>query len=258
MVRSGTSPAIHEFPAHTGYAAVIIDVVESRAAPSRAELQDHLLAAVAAVGERAAGRPGEVLDPLAITVGDEMQATCSSVLAALRLVAELRLLLRVEGIDARAGIGWGAIVVRDPARAPLAQDGPAWWRARAALDAVADSTAWAGYERRTAADLPRGAADDSTPDNSAPDDRAATAPGLPAPRPLDVVPGPLLDSYLALLDRNLGLLDAQDALVVLHDLAGGPTAPLAERLGVAANSVSMRRSRNHLRELTHALGSLSA
>jgi DNA-directed RNA polymerase specialized sigma24 family protein len=236
---------------------VILDVVASRAAPSRSELQAHLLAAVAEVGERAANRPGEVLDPVAITVGDEMQATCSSVLAAVRLVAELRLLLRVEGIDARAGIGWGAIVVRDPARSPLAQDGPAWWRARAALDTVADSTAWAGYERRIAAEIPETDAGEDADDEHAGDEVVA-ATGLPAPGPLDVASGPLFESYLALLDRSFGLLDAEDALVVLHDLEGGPTAPLADRLGVGANSVSMRRSRNHLRELTHALGSLSA
>ena len=246
MVRTPSSPSTHEFCGSLGYAAVIVDLVGSRATSSRPDLQDRLLLAVGEAGARADRRPGEVLDPLAVTVGDEMQATCSTVLAAIRLVAEVRLLLRVGGIDARAGIGWGAIVVRDPARAPMAQDGPAWWRARAALDAVADSTAWASYERRMAADLPAG-----------PDHDVVAATGLPDPRPLDVPPGALLDSHLALLDRSLGMLDEEDALVVLHDLEGGPTAPLAERLGVAANSVSMRRSRNHLRELTHALGRLS-
>lgn len=246
VVRSAPTPRIHEFCGSAGYAAVIVDLVGSRATASRPDLQDRLLAAVAAAGQRADDRPGEVLDPLTVTVGDEMQATCATVLTAIRLVAELRLLLRVDGIDARAGIGWGAIVVRDPERAPLAQDGPAWWRARAALDTVADSTAWASYDRRMAADLPL-----------VPDDDVVAATGLPDPRPLDVAPGALLESHLALLDRSLGLLDEEDALVVLHDLRGGPTAPLADRLGVAANSVSMRRSRNHLRELTHGLGRLS-
>ena len=236
-----------------GYAAVILDVVESREAPSRPALQEHLLAAVAEANSRADARPGDVLDPLAITVGDELQATCGGVLAAVRLVAELRLLLRVDGLDARAGIGWGAIVVRDPDRSPLAQDGPAWWRARAALDAVADSTPWATYDRRIAAVL----ADTQTPGAASESGAVTAATGLPDPLPLDVAPGALLESHLALLDRSLGLLDVEDALVVLHDLEGGPTAPLAERLGVGANSVSMRRSRNHLRELTHALGSLS-
>lgn len=235
------------FTGPLGYAAVIVDVVASRTTPSRPALQERLLEAVADATRRAESRRGAVLDPLAVTVGDELQATCSGVLAAVRLVAELRLLLRVDGIDARAGIGWGAIVVRDPGRSPLAQDGPAWWRARTALDTVAGSNAWATYDRRIAAVLDDPAGDDDT-----------AAPGLPDPRPLDVSPGPMLDSYLALLDRSLGLLDAEDAIVVLHDLEGGPTAPLAERLGVGANSVSMRRSRNHLRELTHALGSLTA
>ena len=239
-----------EFSGPRGYAAVIVDVVASRATPSRPALQERLLTAVADATTRAEARPGAVLDPLAVTVGDELQATCRGVLAAVRLVAELRLLLRVDGIDARAGIGWGTIVVRDPERTPLAQDGPAWWRARAALDMVADSTPWASYDRRIAAVL-----DDPSGDG---DGNVGAARGLPEPRPLDVPPGPLLDSYLALLDRSLGLLDVEDALVVLHDLEGGPTAPLAERLGVGANSVSMRRSRNHLRELTHALGGLSA
>lgn len=255
MVSMKQTQGIPEFSGPPGYAAVIVDVVASRAAPSRPALQDRLLDAVAATSARAATRSGDVLDPLAVTVGDELQATCGGVLAAIRLVAELRLHLRVDGIDARAGIGWGPILVRDPNRAPLAQDGPAWWRARSALDAVAESTAWSGYDRRIAAVLRDDGADDPQADPAAP---AVAAPGLVDPRPLDVAPGALLESHLALLDRSLGLLDAQDALVVLHDLEGGPTAPLAERLGVGANSVSMRRSRNHLRELTHALRSLSA
>lgn len=228
---------------------MIIDLVASRDAPSRAVLQDRLLAAVVEANARAEARPGELLDPLSVTVGDEMQATCARVLPAVRLVAELRLLLRVDGLDARAGIGWGPIVVRDPIRSPLGQDGAAWWRAREALDAVAGSSAWASYDRRVAVVLG---------DDDRRDDPAAAATGLPAPRSCDVAEGALLDSHLALLDRSLGLLDAEDAIVVLHDLHGGPTAPVARRLGVGANSVSMRRSRNHLRELTHALRSLSA
>ena len=127
----------------------------------------------------------------------------------------------------------------------MAQDGPAWWAAREAIDQVAAATAWSDYPRRTSIVM----ADNSD---------AAAGEGLPPTRPADLSPGPLLDSYLALLDRSLATLDAEDAAVVLNDIDGADTATVATRLEVAANAVSMRRSRNHLRELSHALRVLVA
>lgn len=226
-----------------GYAAVLLDVVDSRGHGSRAELQTALLACLAAANRGIAS--SDLIDPLAITIGDEAQATTSTLAGALALAGTARLHLLVEGIELRVGIGWGTIVVRDPDRSPLAQDGPAWWAAREALDQVTAATAWSDYPRRTGIVVAR-------------DTDASPGEGLPSPRPADLTPGPFLDSYLALLDRNLATLDAEDAAVVLNDIAGDDTATVANRLEVAANAVSMRRSRNHLRELSHALRVLVA
>lgn len=227
-----------------GYAAVLVDVIGSRRHGSRAGLQAALEEAAAEVGRRAAAWGPVEIDGFAITVGDELQATYTGVRPALRAAADLRLRLLVHEIDVRVGIGWGEIVVRDPGRSPLGQDGSAWWSARAALDRVATATAWSDYPRRTAVLV---ATEPSTGDVGA---------GLPPPSPLDVEPGSMLAGHLALLDRSLALLDAEDALVVLNDLDDADTAQVAARLEVGESAVSMRRTRNHLRELTFALRAL--
>jgi hypothetical protein len=49
------------------------------------------------------------------------------------LLLRLALLVREEGTDSRYGLGQGEVTVFDTSRAPVSQDGPGWWSARAAI-----------------------------------------------------------------------------------------------------------------------------
>jgi hypothetical protein len=70
---------------------------------------------------------------LSITLGDEFQGAYESRATALRAAVLLWLSL-TEVADIRFGMGWGEIPIRNDRQLPFAQDGPAWWEARDALD----------------------------------------------------------------------------------------------------------------------------
>lgn len=120
--------------------AVIGDLVGSRRSGPRAEVQGALQDALDA--SAAVAQPVDRLEP---TVGDEFQgvygdlglATLATLLVRLHLPAPL---------DVRCGIGTGVREVFDAARTPMLQDGPAWWSARAAINALAQP---GGRSRRT-------------------------------------------------------------------------------------------------------------
>ena len=109
---------------------VIGDLVASRSVTDRAAVQEALHDALDGVGSAV-----RVEQPFQPTVGDEYQGACATlpdaVLAA--LLVRLSLLPRV---DVRCGIGHGAVTVHDARRTPLLQDGPGWWSARDAIEAL--------------------------------------------------------------------------------------------------------------------------
>lgn len=109
-------------------AAVIGDVVGSRAVDDRTDLHRRLLATIETVNEQF--RPAV---PLRITVGDEYQGGFASLGAALSATLWLRL-LAAPHVDLRHGIGWGATAVLS--EDPRVEDGSAWWAARDAIGAV--------------------------------------------------------------------------------------------------------------------------
>lgn len=108
-------------------AALIGDVVRSRAESDRSGLHEGLTRALEGANQRL--RP---LVPLRITVGDEFQGCFSTVGGAVH--ASLWLRLQLAPVQLRHGIGWGTVAVL--ADEPRVEDGPGWWAARAAIDAV--------------------------------------------------------------------------------------------------------------------------
>jgi len=226
-----------------GYAAVLVDVVDSRAHRDRGQLQIEIVRAAEAVNRRI-----EALDPLTATVGDELQAIYPQPLVALRAVAELRLEL-IGTTALRAGIGWGDIVMHDARRTPFGQDGPAWWSARAALDAAAASSPRSGYEARIGIEFDVAEAEAEPADFR--EEPAAT--DLAPPQRLRFEIEPLIRSHVALLDRALASIDATEASIVLADLSGASTDQIADDLGLTPSAISQRRTRNRLRELVVAL-----
>jgi SatD family (SatD) len=111
---------------------VIGDLVGSRAVADRAAVQEALSAAMAEVN-----RAVDVAQPFEPTVGDEYQGACSSLPDAVLAALLTRVSLRPV-IDARCGIGYGEVTVHDAHHRPVLQDGPGWWSARSAVEALED------------------------------------------------------------------------------------------------------------------------
>lgn len=115
------------------YATLIGDLIGSRQAKGRADLQRSL--------QRALHHANEIFDPvqpLEPTLGDEFQGAFRDPLSAARASLLLRLeLLKETEVDARFGLGWGEVTIFED-RSPLSQDGPGWWSARTAIEQADD------------------------------------------------------------------------------------------------------------------------
>jgi hypothetical protein len=183
-------------------AALIGDVVGSREVPDRRLLQERLLSILAEVSERYGV-------PLDLTLGDEFQGRYPSLQHAIGASWFLHL-ASIGVARLRIGIGWGELLVEGSEDSPFGQDGPAWWRAREAVEAVEKSS----QPVRTL---------------------------VTTESPWDM----FFNSFLHLRDTHLDDLDVTDARIV-HGLIEGETQrSLAERLGLHESSVS-RRVKRHL------------
>jgi hypothetical protein len=112
---------------------LIGDIVRSREVADRRALHRAVTCALDDVGERVSA-----IRALRVTVGDEVQGSYASLGAALDAALRLRLRLAPE-VDLRVGIGRGPATVLDPARG--IEDGPGWWAAREAIEAVESAQA---------------------------------------------------------------------------------------------------------------------
>lgn len=185
---------------------VIGDLVASRTATDRRAVHDALAGALEET-ERAVPS----LRGLGVTVGDEFQGAYATLGAALDAALRVRLLL-LPAADVRVGVGRGAATVLDPERG--VEDGPAWWAARDAVDAVE-----AQAERAPTRLLRTGFRD-------------AAGPGALA----DAV-----NATLLCRDHLVGSM-SQRSLRLLRGLMDPDItqAQLAEREGVSASAVSQR------------------
>lgn len=197
-------------------AAVIGDLVASRAAGARGALQARVTEVIERVNRDVAG-----IQPLAHTIGDEFQGLYADLPAAIEATLRIRLHLRGT-TDVRFGIGWGSLEVFDPKSLPFQQDGPAWWAARDALDAIAKA------QRQREA--PRGW-------------RTAISGDVLG----DGVH--LLTAFLICRDEIMDGFDERDARIMVGLLEGQTQAELAESEGVTQSAVAQRITKNG----THAL-----
>lgn len=114
------------------HVAVIADVIRSRSYSDRSAVQrrtEHLLTTIT--------ETFPPIKPFSPTVGDELQAVYGSrnqALAATLYAA----LLHEDGPQLRFGLGQGEVFAVDSAASDQIQDGPGWWRARQAIEEVAD------------------------------------------------------------------------------------------------------------------------
>ena len=200
---------------HASVAALIGDVVGSRAATDRAGLHDRL----AALLEEANATLGPVV-PLRITVGDEFQGCFATVGTAVHATLWLRLQLAPRA-ELRHGIGWGPVAVL--ADRPRVEDGPGWWAARAAIEAVKREESRPATRRlRTAY-------------------RRADEPGADSAHAAHAGPDPdALNAALMCRDQMVGSVSERSLRLLRGTLAGRTQAQLADDEGISASAVSQR------------------
>lgn len=132
---SRRTPSRRRTPSGSGstrdvYVAVIGDVVKSRqlASAARRDLQRRIERSLQAVNRRFAAA---IAAKFLITVGDEFQGLLRAPSVLPALIRELEMSL--DDIDVRLGIGHGPIDT-DLEDYAIGMDGPAWHRARTALE----------------------------------------------------------------------------------------------------------------------------
>lgn len=202
---------------------VIVDLVGSRRHPDRAWVHRAFTDALAAVN---AVVPAEqALEP---TVGDEAQARYLSVDDALRATLLLRLELP-SGLDARAGIGVGAVQDLGHGAAGLLQDGPGWWAARDAINEAKNRETARDRSLRTWYLVADGVETSSA-----------------HPDPVRV------DAFLLTRDEIVTGMPARSRRLLRGVLDGRTQAELAETEGISASAVSQNLRRSGAYAVLHA------
>lgn len=195
------------------HTAVIGDIIKSRSgSPGTLDLVERAL-------ERANGLVGAV-QPLQMTIGDEFQGVYEHVGLALNATLAVALALP-HRVRSRFGIGQGEIDQRDTTRLPYAQDGPAWWNARSALDWVERAERSAGMPDSTRTCL-------WEVDN---DGVVTTGDSLWA-------------MTIALRDQVVARMDAKDAALTLGVIEGQTVAEAGEPISITQQAASRRLKAN--------------
>lgn len=209
--------------------AIIADIVRSRGLPDRSAAQRALEGAIARVE---ADYP-HADAPMRPTVGDELQSRYPDLSSAVTAVILVRLALP-DGVVCRFGLGWGA--VRDVASrtSDALQDGPGWWAAREAIEAV---------ERMERARISRARMRVCVADAEGADAQTL---------------GAAMNAYLLVGDH---LLDGMNARV--RRLAYGawrrvPQKTMAEQEGITQSAVSQALSRSGATALLAGIQELAA
>lgn len=203
-------------------AAVIVDIVQSRAYPDQSELFDRVGGELDRINDRL--RP---IGPLAFTVGDELQGVMRSV--PLAMDTTLLLQLHLSGIcRVRCGIGWGEITAQGGTGEYRGQSGSAWWRAREALDRVARSSRAQGWPRTLHTWI------EGPPEVETDHARA----------------------FLLCRDELLDRLDELGARIALGLIEGRTQQEIADQAGITQSSVAHRIARSGLYSLVRARDSL--
>ena len=188
---------------------MIGDLIRSRRAGSRAEIQTGVEAALERVNRRFSPE-----QPFRFTIGDEFQGVVDTVRRAAWAATWIRL-ETIGVIGVRLGIGWGTLEILDSTRSPMLQDGPCWWRAR---DAIKTLTIWERSQR--------------TPRSTS--ILAVTGDGREGP----------FNAGLILVGHLLSGFDTADATIAIMLSEGHTQEEAADRLGLHKSSVS-RRMQSH-------------
>ena len=113
------------------YYALIGDIIESRSLANRAKIQEALSQALNGLNER---YQGHLASRFSLTLGDEFQGLLKVGAPIFQMIDELRLAL--PDLNLRFGLGLGEILTSINPAVSLGADGPAYWRAREAIQQV--------------------------------------------------------------------------------------------------------------------------
>jgi hypothetical protein len=191
-------------------ATLVGDVVASRAYDDQTALLHSLGSALEHLADAE-----DVVQPPAITIGDEFQGAFATIGAAIRAGLLVRLHLYGE-VDVRIGFGWGMIEAQEPGRLPFAQTGPGWWNARSALEHVERASGQRQWPRHM---------------------RSAFRGGAPG------VQG-LLDAFLLCQDQIVHKMDSTDARIATRLLEGSTQKDISGSLPISQPAVARRQMEN--------------
>lgn len=208
----------------TEYAVMIGDIVGSRSARSQEGMFVALQEAHHWLNERV-----EAVEPVDLTVGDEFQGIYPHVRSALRAAVLLRLYLH-GSYDSRFGIGWGEVTTVTPEKAPMAQSGAGWWRAREAIEEAATLARRSGWPRSLRTRV----------------------------RGIDSSLEAAVNAFLLCQDHLIDRMDAKDAQIALGLFEGRQQAEVASRLQISQSSVSRRQTENGPASVYRAQSQLEA
>lgn len=212
-------------------AAVIADIVASRALEDRSSAQRALEETLMSVADAAPASSRALLP----TVGDELQGVFPDLASALATTMLLQLALP-DGIELRFGIGLGAIEDIPSVRGPLSE-GEAWWAARTAIEQVEQLAVRAAPSARTRV---------ATPESAAPETRELVR---------------VANSGLLARDRAVAQLTPRTRRILYRRWLGQTQKEIAASEGIVQSAVSQALSTadggaliEGLRDLTGPLG----
>lgn len=212
--------------------ALIGDMVSSRTHPDRAGLHARFSAAL----ERA-NRSEPFVQELHMLLGDEFQGVVHSLPAAVHLGLAIRLEM-LPDVEIRLGMGVGSFRVLDRTATPVAQDGPAWWAARAAVD-----TAKTLGGRRASRHI-RSWACALDDDGSVPEGGEVTVAAV--------------NAFLGLQDHVLSTMRPRQVRLLAATLRGEPQHEMATREGITQSAVSQALQASGARALVQSLAALTS
>ncbi|MDD4578242.1 MAG: SatD family protein [Anaerolineaceae bacterium] len=109
--------------------AIIGDIIKSRFIPDRRKTQEGLSAVLQQINQRYAGT---LASRFTITLGDEFQGVLRDADGLLRILDEIS--FQLKPINLRFGIGVGELTTRLDPTTSIGADGPAYWKAREAIE----------------------------------------------------------------------------------------------------------------------------
>lgn len=131
------------------YIAIIGDIIQSKALLNRAQVQDTLHQQLLSINQEYAD---SIASPFTITTGDEFQALLGPTSHIFQLIEQIQ--LAMKPVELRFGIGIGEMLTPINKVQSIGSDGPAFWRARQAINHIHDKNDYGASQIALVCDKP--------------------------------------------------------------------------------------------------------